>query len=384
MTSPNRPRAFRLPAAEPAEGLEGIVPPPVPPNAVRIVEEPFEIVEAADGTAVPVAPKSRAPWLSVLMLALGGLVSLGIGLSLERMIADLFSAAPWLGGVALALLVLAAIAFLALVMRELAGIWRERRIEKLRAKAIEAIATRDHTGAQAVVAELCDLYATRTGLAAGRQRLRALGDTILDVDDRIGLAEHELLEPLDRQARNAIASAAKQVSAVTALSPRAIVDVAFVVFAAVRLLRQIATIYGGRPGFPRLPASRPRRLCASDRHGRDGGGREHDPAGARPRHRRAGLGEARRGRAQRPDDRPVRPRRPGRLPPAPLRQGRAAAPIGRGRGAAEADGRGREGVNQSPLRKPARRISPSGHGPCPLATLMWPDSPASTRAEPQE
>lgn len=38
-------------------------------------------------------------------------------------------------------------------------------------------------------------------------------------------------------------------SGVTALSPRAIVDVAFVIFAAVRLLRQIATIYGGRPGF---------------------------------------------------------------------------------------------------------------------------------------
>ncbi len=38
-------------------------------------------------------------------------------------------------------------------------------------------------------------------------------------------------------------------SAVTALSPRAIVDVAFVIFAGVRLLRRIATIYGGRPGL---------------------------------------------------------------------------------------------------------------------------------------
>jgi len=69
------------------------------------------------------------------------------------------------------------------------------------------------------------------------------------VDDRIGLAERELLTDLDRQARNAIAATAKQVSAVTALSPRAIVDVAFVLFAGVRLLRRIATIYGGRPGF---------------------------------------------------------------------------------------------------------------------------------------
>ena len=247
MSSTNRPRAFRIPPAAPQDGPEAAAPPP--PSQVRMVDEPFEIVEAADGVAVPVAPKARAPWLSLLLVALGGLVSLGVGLSVERLIADLFSAAPWLGAVALVLLAIATVAFLALVARELSGIWRERQIERIRGKAMEAIATRDHSAAQGVVRELTTLYADRSALAAGRTRLDTLGDAILDVDDRIGLAEHELLAPLDRQARNAIASAAKQVSAVTALSPRAIVDVAFVVFAAVRLLRRIATIYGGRPGF---------------------------------------------------------------------------------------------------------------------------------------
>lgn len=246
---PNRPRAFRIPAAEPAGVAEGFVPPSASPTQVRIVEEPFEIVEAADGTPVPVAPKSRAPWLSMLLVALGGLVSLGVGLSVERLIADLFSAAPWLGAVALVLLGVAALGLLGLVVRELSGIWRERQIERLRARAVEALAARDHSAAQAVVRDLSALYAGRAALAAGRTRLDTLGDAILDVDDRLGLAEHELLAPLDRQARQAIATAAKQVSGVTALSPRAIVDVAFVIFAAVRLLRRIATIYGGRPGF---------------------------------------------------------------------------------------------------------------------------------------
>lgn len=245
MTSTQRPRAFRIPSADQVSPAESAV----QPSTVRIVEEPFEIVDAADGTPVPVAPKSRAPWLSILFLALGGLVSLGVGLSLERLLSDLFAAAPGLGWVALVLLGLAAVAFLAIVARELGGIWRERRIELLRAKAVEAMATRDHTGAQAVVRDLATLYADRAALSAGRKRLDTLGDSILDVDDRLGIAEHELLAPLDRQARNAIATAGKQVSAVTALSPRAIVDVAFVVFVAVRLLRRIATIYGGRPGF---------------------------------------------------------------------------------------------------------------------------------------
>jgi len=246
---PNRPRAFRIPAAEPAGSPEGNAAPPIPPSQVRIVEEPFEIVEAADGTPVPVAPKARAPWASMFLIALGGLVSLGVGLSIERLIADLFSAAPWLGTVALVLLGIAAFGLLGLVARELSGVWRERWIERLRASAVEALASRDHSAAQAVVRDLSALYAGRASLAAGRARLDTLGDAILDVDDRLGLAERELLAPLDRQARQAIATAAKQVSGVTALSPRAIVDVAFVVFSAVRLLRRIAAIYGGRPGF---------------------------------------------------------------------------------------------------------------------------------------
>jgi putative membrane protein len=74
-------------------------------------------------------------------------------------------------------------------------------------------------------------------------------EEIIDADDRLAIAERELLAPLDAQAKRAIAGAAKQVSLVTAVSPRAIVDVAFVIFAAVRLLRTLARIYGGRPGF---------------------------------------------------------------------------------------------------------------------------------------
>ncbi|NGM38418.1 TIGR01620 family protein [Methylobacterium sp. DB0501] len=248
---PQKPRAFRLPPA----GTETTTAPPPPgtetalADGVRVVEEPFEIVEAADGVAVPVAPRSRAPWATLLLSALGGLASLGIGLAVERLIADLFSAAPWLGIVALVLLALAVVALSAIVWREVAGVLRERRIEALREEALDALRSRDHSAAKAVVRQLSGLYAGRPAAAAPRARLAALDDQILDVEDRIGIAEAELLASLDRAAKAAVAETAKQVSAVTALSPRAIVDVGFVIFAAVRLLRRIATIYGGRPGL---------------------------------------------------------------------------------------------------------------------------------------
>jgi putative membrane protein len=208
----------------------------------------MEAIEAADGTPVAVR-RRRAPWVGLLLSALSGLIALAIGLALEQLIADLFRIAPWLGWVALGLAVVAAVAFLGIVVREAAGIIRERRIEHLRQAAFDALAVKDHQAAKALVSDLAGLYSERRQLAGARRRLSDLTAEIIDADDRLAIAERELLAPLDYQAKRAIAAAAKQVSVVTAVSPRAIVDVAFVLFAAVRLLRQISRTYGGRPGL---------------------------------------------------------------------------------------------------------------------------------------
>ena len=232
-----QPRAYRLDD------------PNITAGAVQVTEEPFDAIEAADGTVVPMGSKRRAPWVGILLSALSGLLLLGLGLAVENLIMDLYRVAPWLGWVALALAVLAVLAFLAIVGREVSGIWREQKIESLREAAVDALAVKDHKAAKGIVSDLIGLYGGRAAAAQGSARLRGLTDEIIDADDRLAIAERELLAPLDMQAKRAIAGAAKQVSLVTAVSPRAIVDVAFVIFAAVRLLRTLARIYGGRPGF---------------------------------------------------------------------------------------------------------------------------------------
>ena len=45
-----------------------------------------------------------------------------------------------------------------------------------------------------------------------------------------------------------ILDAAKRVSLVTAVSPRALVDLAYVLFESGRLIRRLSELYGGRPG----------------------------------------------------------------------------------------------------------------------------------------
>jgi putative membrane protein len=241
-----KPRAFRLdhPDVVTVTGDDAVA----RRGAVVVTEEPMEAIEAADGVPVPVR-RRRAPWVGLLLSALGGLITLALGLALAQLIDDLFRIAPWLGWMGLALAVIAVVAFLGIVFREAAGIMRERRIEHLRQAAFEALAVKDHQAAKTVVSDLAGLYSGRRQMARARGRLSELADEIIDADDRLAIAERELLLPLDVQAKRMIANAAKQVSVVTAVSPRAIVDVAFVLFAAVRLLRQISRIYGGRPGM---------------------------------------------------------------------------------------------------------------------------------------
>ncbi|MGB7126730.1 MAG: TIGR01620 family protein, partial [Methylovirgula sp.] len=99
--------------------------------------------------------------------------------------------------------------------------------------------------ARRLVAALVALQAKRRASA----RLLELTDEIIDGRDLIDIAERDLILPLDREVRQEIAQAAKRVSMVTAISPRALIDVAFVAAQALRLIRRIAEIYGGRPGF---------------------------------------------------------------------------------------------------------------------------------------
>src|SRR3954452_2722734 len=162
-----KPRAFRLDRPDVVTIPHDEAADAPPSRGIVVTEEPLETIEAADGTPVPMG-RRRAPWVGILFSALGGLLTLAIGLGLERLIADLFSAVPWLGWAAVGLTAVALLAFLAIVAREAAGVFRERRIERLRAEAIDALAVRDHQAAGTIARELAGLYGERPEAARGR------------------------------------------------------------------------------------------------------------------------------------------------------------------------------------------------------------------------
>ncbi|WP_131115325.1 YcjF family protein [Lichenihabitans psoromatis] len=197
-------------------------------------------------------------WGGLFWSALGGLVSLAVGLWITRLIDDLFARVPGLGWVGVALAALAALALVGLAVREALGVARQRHVAVLHKRLADAHAADDRDAARSGIKDLASVYAARPETARARQDLAALSTEIIDGRDLIDLAERHLMGPLDALAQREIALAAKRVSVVTAISPRAILDVVFVIGQTVRLIRRIAEIYSGRPGllgFVRLAKS---------------------------------------------------------------------------------------------------------------------------------
>jgi len=173
---------------------------------------------------------------------------LAVGVALDSLLRDLFARADWLGWLGLALIALFVLAVLALVGRELAGLFRLKHIARLRLESDDAALRNDRDAAVASVRALLALYSNRADTAKARRLVGAHLGEIIDGRDLLVLAERDLLAPLDARAKALASAAARRVSVVTAVSPRAFVDVLFVLWEAVRLIRRLAEVYGGRPG----------------------------------------------------------------------------------------------------------------------------------------
>lgn len=261
-----RPRAFRLngdqtvtgrAAAPPADAAKRTAAEVIEAEYDAFAREAAEIAEGMTGdeAAVEAAQANGLlrryvfSWGGVFISALGGLLSLSLTLWVWTFVEDLFSRSAILGTVAFILAGLASVAALITITREFRAMGRQNRIAKLHAALAEAHASDDRKAARARVAELSRLYDDRPDTGRARALINDYSKQIIDGRDLIALAERNLIAPLDEQARREIATAAKRVSVVTAISPRALLDVLFVIGQAIVLMRRIAEIYGGRPGL---------------------------------------------------------------------------------------------------------------------------------------
>jgi len=198
-------------------------------------------------TAIASRPKS---WISRLFWAATfSLVGLMASVAAWAFIETLLTRNLILGRLALGLVAGMLFAFLVMILRELAGFARMRRLDGFRAQIAAARSSGQRDQALKSIHGLDRLYAGREELRWARQTLREREAELLDADALLDLAEQEMMQVLDTAARAEVEIAARQVAAATAIIPMALADVMIALTRNVAMVRQIARIYGGRSGL---------------------------------------------------------------------------------------------------------------------------------------
>jgi putative membrane protein len=236
MTSQRKPQAFLLDAKPGARkpDIEFVTEP---------VEQPLVVVPSTE----PLRGRKRFRWLALLISALSALIVMWAGLATTQLVESFFARSQWLGWTALGIACIAGLAALAIVLREITGLLRLNSIEMLQDKVARAVNLDDSQAATQATAELLSLYGSRSELRLAHSQLKSHAADILDPGDRIKLAERLLLEPLDGEARKLVAGRARRVALLTTVTPAAALDILFVAAQNFSMLRDIASLYGGKP-----------------------------------------------------------------------------------------------------------------------------------------
>jgi putative membrane protein len=220
------------------------------------------------GDRAPLAETARRGGLGPAMLAalsavllLAAALVVDVALTIDQLVAT----APLAGWALAGLAGVLVLALVLLSVREAATLARLRRIEAVQAAARSAVAapdgaatgwrapadrqTPDDAAVDAALARLERLYARRDDLAWGLARYRERREEMLDPLDRLALFEAEVLAPLDNRAREAVARSAGTTAVFTSISPFVALDMAVSGWRNLKLVREIAVLYGGRPGL---------------------------------------------------------------------------------------------------------------------------------------
>lgn len=228
--------------------VDGLDPVETPVQAAPVPEP-----DLPQGAAMQVATRFAARktgWLSRLFWgAVVALLGMQLSMAAWDFVVNLLGRDIWLGRLALGLLAIVLAVLAVVLIRELAGFARMRRLDRLQIATRQARAGGQREAALHVIGSLSALYIGREDLRWARGELAERSDEILDADALVDLAERQLMLVLDTQARAEIEVAARQVAAATAIIPLALVDVFVALTSNVAMVRRIAAIYGGRAGI---------------------------------------------------------------------------------------------------------------------------------------
>lgn len=204
--------------------------------------------------SLPPAPEASLPALrtgrsrSPLAVAATGLAILVLGvvaIDLVQFIDSAFSHGAGLGIAAAAVVAAGCGGALYWFISELRGLWRLRSVERLRRLIPSALGGELKSEIDAAAT----ILARDPLLGAAVIHYRGILEPHHTGRDALELFSRFVLAPADQLAQSAIRRGSAQAFAINAISPTALLDTLLFAARAMRLIREIAEIYGQRPGL---------------------------------------------------------------------------------------------------------------------------------------
>lgn len=195
-------------------------------------------------------PSSRASsaikWFLLSLLGLGIAV---LGFDLWLFTKELLAIHTALGAIVLSLAVTAALSLIYMIGKEILAFRKLSNLSETRRNAEVALATSDDVLAKKTFRQFRNHFEGRPEFKLALVELKAHEQEIYTGVEMLAIAERALLEDLDRQAIGLINVQARTTALLTTISPYAILDVLVTVWRNLKLIRQLAELYGTRPGY---------------------------------------------------------------------------------------------------------------------------------------
>ena len=192
--------------------------------------------------------RSQKPrlWGGIVWTAFLGLLGLALVTSFTQLIETLVLRSPVLSWVALGLLAVLGLAALIFVFKELFALRRIRRIDALRNATEQNWAGLSRQNALDISGRIASLYRSSPERRWNLTKLQEVLPEALEAKDVVTQTERHLMAPLDEAALVQVRASARYVATVTAFVPLAFADVVAALVVNIRMIRQVAAIYGAR------------------------------------------------------------------------------------------------------------------------------------------
>ncbi len=225
-----------------------------PPPSVAPLELAATVTRPAPPVQGPIVllPPPRHLLAKTFGVSLGLFAVGAVGLQLWEFVLGAWARNTAVGTSVGVMLGIAAASGASILLREFIGFQREmrklREVDALSREAAELLAGKGHGRALRLAARIVDPLRQRAELADAIEHFRRAATTAHSDAQVLDLLADAVVRPLDRLAYQAVSRASRDAGLGVTMSPFGLLDAGIVVWRGLRMVREVAAVYGFRPG----------------------------------------------------------------------------------------------------------------------------------------